>query len=138
MQIKLGRLGVVAGLAFGAVAGDNFHSDKQAKVFCNGKDLGVACSGSRWKISFLGMDDYIHIEEKTEGVFITGIKQMDHLVERETADTVYFPKKYPIVLHNDPVFVIYLPKKVAVMTGSIFLSLGLSFLGFKIVSGLFK
>lgn len=116
---------------------DNFHSRGRQKIVCNGELLDIPCTQTRWKISYLGIKDTIQIVATDDTVYLTGVAQTNHPTV-STRDTTWYPRGYEIVLHSDKVFRGGVPEKVAVMAGTVLLTVGLCLGGFKWLAGHFK
>ncbi|KAI5160138.1 hypothetical protein NEAUS03_0906 [Nematocida ausubeli] len=119
-----------------SVAADNYHTAGVKRVVCNETDLNVNCTGSRWKISYLGTDEEIEIDETSECVYITGAVQTAFPTIYKDKSIVY-PAGYRIILHSDTVYN-GVPEKIIAMCGAIVLTIITAFLAFPKLEGFFR
>ncbi|KAI5192564.1 hypothetical protein NECID01_1996 [Nematocida sp. AWRm77] len=121
----------------GLCRGDNFHTLGHARIVCNGEELDVPCTQTRWKISYLGVEENIQIDARENTVYITGAEKT-LLKEKRTPHTIVRPKGYNIVLHSDKVYGGGIPEKVAVMGGTVLVTVFLCGAVFMWVEKCFK
>ena len=104
----------------GTILCDNYHSTHNYPIVCNGERIYTddICVHDRWKISYIGMNDGIKIQEKNNEICIDGVEKTQNK-EVRTKDSVYYPNGYKIVIQSDRVYRIEIPEKVCMMTMSI-------------------
>ncbi|KAI5171005.1 hypothetical protein NEFER03_0407 [Nematocida sp. LUAm3] len=104
---------VINWVIVGFVGCDNYHTEGPGDIFCNGELLDVRCTGERWKISYLGTNDGMRIEEKEGKIVINGAKKTGKGFIAE-GGRFYYPNGYELVLDSDTVYRgwISVPKKI--------------------------
>ncbi|KAI5179632.1 hypothetical protein NEOKW01_0095 [Nematocida sp. AWRm80] len=99
---------------------NNYHSITSGSIVCNGTRLPYSCEKSRWKISYLGIDENVSIHEYNNTIYIDGAIATG-IPESISNDTILYPNGFRIALHKDIVYWTTVPKKVIQMTVAILL-----------------
>lgn len=108
-------------LILSGMRSDNYHSVGRKQIICGHTLINVKCTGSRWKISYLGTDENIRIEEDAESVYISGARKTEYPTVY-TDTSIIYPEGYNIIIHHDTVYK-SVPEKVIIITLTILITI---------------